>query len=159
MYVLYHASQSKDLLLIEPKRTLSKDKFIGNFVFATTDKILAIMYLTAKGYATLMGLHEEQPNIVICANSEDYLKHDKGGAIYELPSESFIESPQKELSDCELVSKVSVKPLRKLVYDKSIDTIMDAGIHVRFVDKQTFDSLIGNPDQLDLVGKLPLYGN
>jgi hypothetical protein len=91
--------------VLEPKRTLSKDKYIGDFVFATQNKVLAIMYLTTRGFATLMNSNSRNPNIVICADKDDYLKRDSGGAIYELPSALFIESPQKELSDYELVSK------------------------------------------------------
>lgn len=159
MSVLYHASQNKNLTAAEPKRTLSKDIYIGDFVFATTDKFLATMYLATKGYATLLGSQDEQPNIVICADANDYLTHDQGGAIYELPSDSFTESPQKELSDYELVSLIPVKPLNKTVYDKSLDAMQDSGIVVRFVDKQTFDNLIGHPKQAELIQQLPTYRN
>jgi hypothetical protein len=155
MPILYHASTNKDLALITPKRTLSKDKYIGEFVFATADRMLATMYLATRGYATLLGSHDEEPNIVICADQGKYQAYDNGGAIYELPSESFKESPQKELSDFELVSMEPVTPLRKVIYEKSLQAMQDAGITVRFVDEQVFNSLIGNPKQAELIKKLP----
>lgn len=155
MSLLYHASTNKGLELITPMHTLSKDKYIGDFVFATADKTLATMYLATRGYATLMGSHDEQPNIVICGNQTEYEANDVGGAIYELPSELFSESPQKELSEYEMVSREPVKPLNKVIYEKSIQAMQDVGIIVHFVDKQTFNSLIGNPKQAELTNSLP----
>lgn len=157
MPVLYHASTNKNLELIKPKPTLSKDKFIGDFVFATKDKILATMYLATKGYATLLGPRDTPPNIVICADEKEYLKNDKGGAIYELPSDSFKDSPQKGLTDFELVSKSAVTPLSKVVYESSLEAMKKLGIEIRFVDQRTFDSLVNSPNQKELIRKLPLY--
>lgn len=157
MPVFYHASMNKDLGVINPKRTLSKDHYIGDYVFATADRTLAIMYLTTRGYATLMNPHDKQPNVVICAKQAEYQASDTGGAIYELPADSFIESPQKELSDYELVSKVPVKPLTKDLYDMSLRALKENGIIVRFVDKDTFNNLIGNPKQAELISQLPIF--
>jgi hypothetical protein len=157
MSIIYHASTNKNLVIIFPKRTFSKDKYIGNFVFGTTDKILATMYLATRGYSTLMNSRGEQPNIVICAVPAEYQLGDSGGAIYELPVESFIESPQKELSDYELVSKRPVKPLNKLVYNSSLEAMRKAGIIVRFVDEHIFNDLVNNPDQAKLISRLPTF--
>jgi hypothetical protein len=159
MPILYHASTNKDLGVINPKRTLSKDKYIGDFVFATADKVLAIMYLATRGYATLMNSKDTQPNIVVCADQSRYQADDKGGAIYELPEESFIDTPQKELNGYEFVSVKPVKPLSKSVYEKSLYAMNEAGIIIRFVDEQTFSSLIGNPKQAELINNLPIFNN
>lgn len=56
MEVLYHASSDTNLTIIVPKRTISKDIYIGDFVFATQDKRLVAMYLVAKGNATIMDI-------------------------------------------------------------------------------------------------------
>jgi hypothetical protein len=155
MTILFHASTNKDMDKIKPTRTLSKDRYIGNYIFATSDRILATMYLVTRGNATLMNSKAEPPYVVICADEAEYLKNDKGGAIYELPSETFTVTPQKELSEYELVSRQSVNPLTKITYEKSLDAMLGAGITVRFVDQQTFDSLIGNPRQTELIKNLP----
>src|SRR5437870_4294905 len=108
--ILYHASQKKNLKVIKPQPTLSNNKLIGNYVFATANKILAIMYLVPKGIAILVEPNGLNPNIVICSDIEEFKKKDIGGVIYELPSETFIKTPQKGLTDYEMVSKKGVKP-------------------------------------------------
>lgn len=154
---VYHVSPNKSLKIIEPRRALSKGVYIGDYVFATKDKMLATMYLATKGYAVLLGSKDKNPNIVICADAQDYLASDHGGAVYELPEEFFFESPQTELAEYELVSKFPVKPLSKMVYEKSIDAMHKSGIDIKFVDQETFDNLIGNLKQRELVHQLPNY--
>lgn len=154
---LYHASANKDLSLITPRKTLSHDVYIGDYVFATLDKTLATMYLVPKGIATLMTPDDEEPNIVICAKETDFLTKDQGGAIYTLPAENFIESPQKGLESYEMVSESPVKPINKEVFARSIDALFAAGIKIYFVDEDTFEMLIGNPKQKELIRRLPSY--
>jgi len=157
MHILYHASTNRDLEVIEPKRTLSHNKYIGDYVFATADKILATMYLATRGFATLMSTQNTQSNIVICADPGIYQEGDVGGAIYELSSLSFTESPQKDLNDYEFVSMQAVKPLSKVVFEKSLQAMSDAGIIIRFVDEQTFEHLLRSPHQTEMIKKLPIY--
>lgn len=154
---LYHASQQKDLKLLRPQRTLSHDKYIGDFIFATANKKLAIMYLAPKGFATLMNSDEKNANIVICAEQEEFFKQDKGGAIYKLSSKDFIESPQKELSTYEMASRCSVKPKDKEVFDSTLGALISSGIEVRFTTKVAFDRLIHSPNQNKMVKSLDLY--
>src|SRR4051812_29088282 len=71
MDVLYHASTNSELTVLEPQRTLSKDKYIGDFVFATKDKLLAVMYLIPKGYGSIMDTKSKPPKILICANESE----------------------------------------------------------------------------------------
>jgi hypothetical protein len=154
MEAVYHTSPEKDLKLIEPKPTISKDKYLGDYVFATSNKLLAVMYLATRGYATLMNPDKDNPNIVICADKNDYLKNDRGGAIYKLPGETFIETPQHGLSDYEKVSTHSVKPIEKTIYRTSIEAMLDAKIKIYFTDSVTFNSLIGAKDQAKRISKL-----
>lgn len=62
---LYHSSTEKDLRVISPQRTLSKDKYIGDFVFATADPAYSAMYLVPKGLKTLMHSSTDDRWIVI----------------------------------------------------------------------------------------------
>ncbi len=41
---------------------------------------------------------------MICAEQDDYIKNDLGGAIYVLPAKSFTKTPQEGLEDYEMVS-------------------------------------------------------
>lgn len=49
---LYHASAQKNLKVLKPQRTLFHDEYIGDFVFATSDRRMAAMYLATKGVPT-----------------------------------------------------------------------------------------------------------
>lgn len=142
MTILYHTSSRCDLSIIKPQRTLSKDKYIGDYIFATSDKILAIMYLTTKGNYSLMNPHSRPPSIVIRSDETSYRKTDKGGTIYTLPSKSFQKTPQTELSDFERVSIVATKPLDKTTYKNSLDAMQAAGIEIYFTNQHTFDELV-----------------
>lgn len=154
--VLYHGSTKNNLSLLKPRPTLSHDKLIGDFLFATKNFKLALMYLTPKGIAILME-PDDDPNIVICSSEKSFKKKDKGGTIYELPSKTFIESPQAELSNYEMVSEAAVKPTNKTIYKSTFKAMRDAGIKVRFVDEPTFKKLIRHPKQKELIAELPLF--
>lgn len=119
MKVLYHASINGGLEVLEPQRTLSKDRYIGDFVFATEDKILAAMYLIPKGYGSIMNYNFKPPKILICADESEVKAKDKGGAIYTVDSSDFNESPQKDLIDFEKASDKSIKPISKEVFDSA----------------------------------------
>lgn len=154
---LYHASPDKSLAVIEPKRTLSKDKYIGDYVFATEDPRLAAMYLASKGTALLMNVKSSPFSIVINANEQDYLASDKGGAVYKVPAATFEKTPQAGLEDSERISKVSTMPLEKKVYSSSIEAIQEAGVKIYFVDSKTFTNLLNNPDQDKIIASLKPY--
>ncbi|MCL5113300.1 MAG: hypothetical protein M1554_02350, partial [Patescibacteria group bacterium] len=114
---LYHASPIKNLKLIKPQRTISHNKYIGDFVFATKYRKLALMYMLPKGFPILMNVKSKNPYIVICANVEKILQSDKGGALYILPDNLFHQTPQKGLNEYEMVSKDSIIPLGEEDYD------------------------------------------
>lgn len=155
--VLYHASQRKNLRVITPQKTLSHDKYIGDFVFATKNKKMALMYLVPKGLATLMNPKGPRPNIVICCRPEVFIKKDTGGAVYTLPSDGFRKTPQEGLMDYEMVNDQPVKPLKHVVYDSVITALTSAQISIKFIDEKTFSELIGHPDQERLIDKLANY--
>jgi len=157
MSIVYHASQNKNLVIIEPKKTLSNNVYIGDYVFATKNKLLAYMYLTTNGYPTLMNPGTNHPNIVICAKIDEYIKNDTGGAIYGLPSNNFMSSPQLELNEYEVVSKIAVVPLSKTEYSKTLDAMSAVGITIRFTDEKTFNKLLKSKKQLELVQNLDKY--
>lgn len=151
---VYHASPDVNLKTIIPKRTMSKDKYIGDFVFATTDKKLAAMYLATRGIATLMHHVSDTPFIVMSSSSDEYLQSDAGGAIYTLPGATFEPTPQHELSESEMVSKVMVEPLDKEVYKTSIEAMKHHGVAIYFVDQPTFKCIVATKNQQEAVSTL-----
>lgn len=157
MNLLYHASTNKNLEMIEPQRTLSKDKYIGDYVFATSDRKLAAMYLVTRGTPTLMNTKAEVPRIIICADSTSYIKNDAGGAIYEVPGKSFVKTPQEGLEESELVGKVAVKPVSKKVFATSIDALNEAGVEVYFVNETQFEDIVLNKNEDEIISNLVPY--
>jgi hypothetical protein len=141
MKMLYHASANQSLGVIEPQQTLSKDKYIGDYVFATADKVLATMYLIPKGYGSIMHPEENPPRIQICADETEIRSKDNDGALYYLDASSFDESPQTELSEYEMASDKAVRPISKEVFRSSFDALDKMGIKIEFIDQQTFNRL------------------
>lgn len=157
MQYLYHASPKKNLTEIRPKKTLSRDVYIGDFVFATSDVRLAAMYLATKGNAILLNVKTKIPTIVICNDPTDYLQNDKGGAIYKVPAKTFKKSPQEGLEDSEMVSSVAVAPLEKRVYTSSLDAMKKMGITVYFVNKEVFNIIVEAKDENKIISNLKPY--
>ena len=154
---LYHASPIKNLKLIKPQRTISHNKYIGDFVFATKYRKLALMYMLPKGFPILMNVKSKNPYIVICANVEKILQSDKGGALYILPDNLFHQTPQKGLNEYEMVSKDSIIPLGEEDYDYLIKELIRENVSIYFVDNDMFNKLILNPKQDTMVQSLDKY--
>ncbi|CAN5625949.1 hypothetical protein BH23PAT2_BH23PAT2_02560 [soil metagenome] len=155
--MLYHASTNKDLTSLEPKRTLSRDVYIGDYVFATSDYRLAAMYLVTRGRPILLNVKESIPRIVICSNAKEYIESDTGGAIYTLPGETFHKTPQEGLEDSELVSEVAVKTVSKKVYETSLAALKEAGVEIYFVGEEQFDGILSNKNEAEIVTRFSPY--
>lgn len=154
---IYHSSPIKNLKIIKPQYTLSHDKYIGNYVFGTKSKRLALMYMLQKGFPRLMKPELPGPYLVICAQKQEILNIDKGGSLYILPSKSFQETPQQGLSKYEMVSLKPVVPIKEIVYPSVISALVKAGINIYFTDESTFQTLINNKYQDEIVKTLPKY--
>lgn len=157
MQVLYHASPLKNLKIIQPKKTLSRDIYIGDYVFATSNIRLAAMYLATKGIAILLNVKSPKPTIVIRSNPREYISNDKGGAIYAVSDRTFKKSPQEGLEDSEMVSGVSVKPISRQVYSSSLDAMKEKGIVIYFVDEKVFNDIVEAKDESKILKKLNPY--
>lgn len=144
---LYHGSSQSGLKTIYPKKTLSKDKYIGDFVFASHNKTLAIMYMTVKGYYSLMSPSTSPPYIVICADENEYIEKDREVSIYKLPSGDFEVTPQTELKEHEFVSRQSVTPDSFETYPNALTAFSHNNIDVYFVNKTTFDQIVEAGDK------------
>ncbi len=154
---LYHASQITNLSKIVPQPTLSHDKYIGDYVFATANFKLALMYLVPKGIGILMNVKANKPNIVIASNVKILQSKDRGGAIYILSDEKFEKSPQQEIGEYEMVCKSEVKPIDKILYKSVLNALTSNQIEVRFVSKSLFNELINNPKQDQIIKTIKPY--
>lgn len=77
MEILYHASSHKNLPVIKPQKTLSKDIYIGEYVFATSNPKLAAMYLVTLGTRTIMNTPARPHHILIGADAKLFSEQDQ----------------------------------------------------------------------------------
>lgn len=156
---LYHASPIKNLKIIEPQRTLSKDLYIGDFVFATPSKAMAAMYLAPKAAGTiLINAFNSEPYAIVNSNPEDFKKVDTGGSIYVVDSELFETSPQVGLEETELVSKLAVKPVAEEYYKTSLEAMQKFSVKLFFAEGKLFEDIMYAEDHgLKILSKLQPY--
>ncbi|MCP3659041.1 MAG: hypothetical protein GY830_01465 [Bacteroidetes bacterium] len=140
--ILFHASNNRNIKVLEPRNIKKRNKNEGPVIFATANLDLATIFLSQFGdrYAK-SGSYDWKNFHYIHKDKEEFLKKDKGGAIYIVPSDSFHSIPEKGLGRHEWVSKKKVKPLYKIEFDSALEAMIDLGIQVFFVDEETFAKL------------------
>lgn len=137
--------------------TLSHNINIGSFLFATEKKLLALMYLMPKGFPVMMNPEKKFPHIVVAGDADEVLSKDFGGSIYVLNDESFFTTPQEGLSDYEKVSKDTVTPVKEIEINSAIESLIEAGVSLYFVNNEVFNNLIGNPEQKEIISNLKKF--
>ena len=145
---LYHASQKKDIEILEPRAESVRDPNEGPVVFASHDKASVTCFLvpTDDSWSKISQYRSNNhPTIyVMCiSNERKFRELDKGGAIYYLSPESFFLDEDK--SKTEWTSKVSVKPIKKELYDSGLDAMIGSGIIVYFCNKKNLFELKKEP--------------
>ena len=157
--LLFHASAVKGLKVLNPKRTLSKDKYIGDFVFATPSKPMASMYLAPReGGTILIEAFNDEPYAVINNTSKKFQQVDRGGSIYTVSSTSFSKTPQEELIGPELVSILPVVPISEKVYDTSLSAMKEQNVKVFFVNNDLFHKIQSAKDHgIEILSTLTPY--
>jgi hypothetical protein len=127
---LYHGSTNKNLEKIEPRAVTVRDVNDGQVVFATPSQARASLFIipsddswTNKSFVNGVFYH-------VIADKNKYLENDKGGAIYTLNTDNFVSDERGK----EWVSKVSVKPIDKELFNSGIDAMEKYGVKVVFCD-------------------------
>lgn len=143
---VYHSSTRVDLKVINPKKTLSQDRHIGDYVFATEDKIYALMYLVPRGLVARMGKDIVPPRVVVCASQNIYKKLDGPCALYELPASNFKSTPQEFLLGTELASKKPSIVLGKEIFNSSQLAFKKYGIRLYCVQDDVFNAINKSKD-------------
>jgi hypothetical protein len=146
--VLYIAAQTAGIKELVPIKGRHRDKDEGPVIFSTPDKALASIFLVEGHNDSWMhlGYFSGIPYVVICIDRDEFVKKDKGGVIYEVPSDTFDYNPNLGMKEKEWTSKEPVKPLKETSYPSALDTMIDNGVNVYFVDKNTFDEINNSND-------------
>lgn len=136
--VFYHASTNGDIQVFTPRAERVRDASEGPQVFATPSKALATVFIvkTDDSWAN-SGTISGVPYMII-SDRERFETLDIGGYIYELPPETFTNDATKGLGHLEGTSAVPVVPTGKEYFKSGLDAMLDAGVQVYFLDKETY---------------------
>ncbi len=140
--ILFHASENRNINILEPRSIRVRNKKEGSVVFASSNLGFVSMFLCRfSDKKALKGCFHKKNFHYIHSNKKEFIEKDKGGAVYFLPSDSFYSNPRKGMRGREWVSKEKVKPLYKMEFDSALDTMIDLGIQVFFVDENVFEDI------------------
>lgn len=135
---LYHSSKNSDIAKFEPRLGKRRDLNEGAQIFATPSRAMATIFLVETDDSwTESGVMNGVPYIVI-SDRERFLKEDKGGTIYRLPSDSFESDHTKGLRELEYTSNESVVPVSKENVVSALDAMLESGVKVFFADEDIF---------------------
>ncbi len=137
---LYHASENKKITVFEPRAEQVRDSSEGPVVFATphVDSAACFIVKTDDSWTQKSAFNDVQTMII--SDKSRFEGQDKGGAIYKLPSDSFINEIRGGAND-EWTSRVSVMPISKKVFDSGLEAMLEYGVQVFFVDGDTFKQI------------------
>ncbi len=143
--VLYHASLNRNIEVFEPRAEHVRDINEGRVVFATPNKAYASCFIVENdgSWVQISGFNDVR--VVIISSESRFRKQDRGGAIYELPVDTFVHEIRGGAKD-EWTSRVPVKPISKTVYDSGLKAMLELSVQVYFVDKKTFKSIYNAKD-------------
>lgn len=141
--VLYVSTQTSGIDTLTPRKGNLRDENEGAVIFSTPDIALATMFLIDGHHDSWVkiGYYGEIPCAVICMDRDEFVKRDKGGVMYEVPSDSFDFDPNLGMGNKEWTSKVPVKTTKEQKYASSLDAMIDNGVQVYFVDRPTFEAI------------------
>lgn len=143
--ILYHASSNRDIEIFEPRNEYVRDINEGPVIFATPDKAYASCFLVNSDDSWVQISRFGDVRVIAISDEERYRRYDKGGAIYELPSTSFVHEIRGTAKD-EWTSREAVRPISKTEYASGLEAMLQFGVQVYFVDKSTFMKITNADD-------------
>jgi hypothetical protein len=137
--ILYHASPIKNIDQLKPANETTRDENEGEVVFAGANLAEVSRFLVPVDDSwTLIATYKNIPTIVI-SDEHRFRELDKGGAIYRLSSDTFsITNPDHP---DEWTSSEPVNTLDEKIVESALDTMIDYGVQVYFVDNTTFERI------------------
>jgi hypothetical protein len=138
---LYHASQNPNIYILKPCAKSVRDPNEGPVVFATPSLPYVTMFLVNSDDSWTTKGRFNKTFYTVISDKNRFLKTDKGGTIYTLPNDAFYCDLKRGMGKLEWVSKKPVKPIGKKHYESGLEAMIDNGVQVYFVGKQTFQKI------------------
>lgn len=144
--VLYHASRNAEIDVFEPSIGKRRDELEGAQIFATPSKAMTTIFLVETDDSwTQSGSMDGTPFMVI-SDKERFSQLDTGGYIYSLPSDSFDTNLEKGLRELEYTSTEPVTPNEREFVPSALQAMLENGVNVYFVDKETWHAMQESDD-------------
>lgn len=142
---LYHASSCINISEFEPRNESPRYQGEVNLVFATPYLGVAAMFLVSRDIPTEISIYGDKYVVFINSSEADYSLKDKGGAIYILPTDTFETDSINGMGEIEWVSKVSVRPISKEIFETSMKAMDKYDVDRYFVSDATFQQIQADP--------------
>jgi len=139
--------KNKNIEIFEPRANSVRNKEEGPVVFATTGEQYASKFIVPCNDSWSNLGRFNGVSYALYSDKERFLKEDKGGAIYTLPSTTFYHETKYGGTKDGWVSKEPVKPLSKKIYESGLKSMLSLGVQVYFVDKTVFEDIANSIDQ------------
>lgn len=144
--ILFHASRNQNIDVFQPRAEKTRDESEGPQVFGTPSRAMASVFLVESDDSWVeSGAMDGTPYIVI-SDEEKFRSLDNGGVIYSLPNDTFENDLDKGLRELEWTSSEPVVPTEKEFIPSALEDMVQQGVKVFFVDKQTWEEIKNAPD-------------
>jgi hypothetical protein len=148
--VVFHGSPVKTLTdgILKPRAVVGRPRHPDSVIFASPDIAFASMFILQAGddWMTCGSRCTDlaQPPIYyfMCSDKERFMREDHGGAIYMLPSQPFKRYMADFIVSSEVIAHEAVKPLTSIPVESALETMLQLGVQVFFVDQVTYDSFV-----------------
>ena len=163
---LYHGSQYKDLVVIEPRKISYRKKSDKERIYATPYITFASCFIVPinDSWTNISSFSKAKNDIgtqiVIISDKQRFLNLDKGGAIYKIKSDGFvpIEQGSAGLIKKEWFSEKPAEVISKITYASGLKAMLSHGVKVYFIDKDTFRKITRAKDHgLSIINSLSPY--
>lgn len=145
--VLYHASPNRKIDKFQPRSERPRSNKKEDLVFATPYKAVAAMFLAPRDIPAEIGKYNDEYAIFINTTEAKFRLVDHGGAIYTLPNATFETNREVGMREVEWTSKVSVKPICRVIYSSSFEAMKENGVQIYFVDDDMFAKIREDPSK------------
>lgn len=142
--LLYHGSAHKSLEELKPQGREHRAEE-GELLYATPDLTIASIFLV-EGAHYGCGKFGDVSYAWIIADRDEFIRSDRGGYIYVLPSDSFEINRGRGLGNDEYASKEPVKPVKTIEYPSAVDAMIENGVQVYFIDQDTYEKIQTSKD-------------
>ena len=143
---LYHGSLHGEIEEFEPRVSKGSGEKYGELIYASPDLATASIFMAEVKGEWSAGRLGDISYVLIPVPRDEFIENDKGGHIYVLPSDTFSTEAGRGMGEYEWASTERVKPVKNLEYHSALDAMLENGIQVYFIDKETHKQIKESKD-------------